>query len=58
MAVVRIAFVICLPTKLAKKKVYNAAIKGLTVVNTRPTRNLRAPVSNINTSRPSNTTGA
>jgi hypothetical protein len=42
--VVRTAFVICFPMILAKKKVYNAAIIGFTVVKIKPTRKRRAPV--------------
>ena len=57
-AVVRTAFVTCLPMMLAKKKVYRAAITGLTVVSARPTINFSAPVSNIKTKIPNNIAGA
>ena len=57
-SVVSIAFVICLPITVAKKKVYRPAMIGLTVARTAPTTILRAPVNSISTNRTSSTVGA
>ena len=56
--VVSTAFEICLPIRVAKKKVYRPPMMGLTVVSNAPTNTFRTPVRSSKTSSASKITGA